>query len=385
MLPTTPLARRSRRAVVAAIFVSVAGTVPLAGCGDTPAPDPNHQGLGAVPEPSIEWRPERYVSYRSEVPLRLDGRLDERRWQSANWTRDFVDIEGDSRPPPRFRTRAKMLWDSTYFYIGAEMEEPHVWGSLTERDAVIYLDPDFEVFIDPDGDTHNYYELEVNALGTEWDLLLVKPYRDGGPAINAWDIQGLETAVFIDGTLNDPRDIDRGWSIEIAIPWAVLGQATEMASPPAAGDQWRVNFSRVAWRTRVENGQYKKIMDPPAGRSRPEDNWVWSPQGLINMHYPEMWGIVQFASSLAGDRVDRHVADSRDEAKWALRQIYYRQRTRFDSLGTFSTSLAELGLGGLTAAGYTSPEITVTPGLFEAWFTQSDGNRLRIRQDGLVW
>jgi hypothetical protein len=25
-----------------------------------------------------------------------------------------------------------------------------------------------------------------------------------------------------------------------------------------------------------------------------EDNWVWSPQGLINMHVPEMWGRVRF-------------------------------------------------------------------------------------------
>ena len=65
------------------------------------------------------------------------------------------------------------------------------------RDAVIYHDNDFEVFIDPDGDNHLYYELEINALGTEWDLLLVKPYRDGGPAVNAWDIQGLRTAVHV--------------------------------------------------------------------------------------------------------------------------------------------------------------------------------------------
>ena len=59
---------------------------------------------------------------------------------------------------------------------------------MTERDSVIFRDNDFEVFIDPDGDTHAYYELEINALGTVWDLLLLKPYRDGGPAINGWDI-----------------------------------------------------------------------------------------------------------------------------------------------------------------------------------------------------
>ena len=72
------------------------------------------------------------------------------------------------------------------------MEEPDVWGTLTERDAIIYNDNDFEVFIDPDGDTQMYYELEVNPLGTVFDLMLIRPYRDGGPPIIAWDIAGLQ-------------------------------------------------------------------------------------------------------------------------------------------------------------------------------------------------
>lgn len=31
-------------------------------------------------------------------------------------------------------------------------------------------DNDFEVFLDPDGDNHNYYEIEINAHNTVWDL-----------------------------------------------------------------------------------------------------------------------------------------------------------------------------------------------------------------------
>ena len=38
---------------------------------------------------------------------------------------------------------------------------------LTKHDAVIFHDNDFEVFIDPDGDNHEYYELELNALNTD--------------------------------------------------------------------------------------------------------------------------------------------------------------------------------------------------------------------------
>ena len=85
-----------------------------------------------------------------------------------------------------------------------------MWATITTRDAVIFQDDDFEVFLDPGGDTHEYYELEVNALGTAWDLFLVKPYRDGGPALHAWDIAGLAVGVDVRGTINRPGDRDRG-------------------------------------------------------------------------------------------------------------------------------------------------------------------------------
>ena len=118
--------------------------------------------------------PKGYVCYRASRPPVIDGKLDEPAWRSAPWTDHFVDIEGDFKPPPRFKTRVKMLWDHLHFYIGAELEEPHVWATLTQRDSVIFHDNDFEVFIDPDGDNHNYYELEINALNSVWDLRLVR-------------------------------------------------------------------------------------------------------------------------------------------------------------------------------------------------------------------
>ena len=163
-----------------------------------------------------------YVCGKTWTAVRVDGRLDDEAWLRAPWTNDFVDIEGDVRPKPRFRTRAKMVWDEDHLYIAAELVEPHVWGTLTEHDSVIFHDNDFEVFIDPDGDNHEYYEIEINALNTEWDLLLEKPYRDGGPAINAWEIPGLKTAIHVVGKINDPSDVDEAWSVELAIPWKAL-------------------------------------------------------------------------------------------------------------------------------------------------------------------
>jgi hypothetical protein len=181
-----------------------------------------------------------------------------------------------------------MLWDDEYLYVGAELEEPHLWATITEHDAVIFQDNDFEVFIDPDGDNKDYYEIEINALNTTWDLRLPLPYRDGGSAINEWEAVGMKTAVCLRGTLNNPKDVDEGWSVELAIPFKALGEFATCPCPPNTGDVWRINFSRVQWQLEVLDGVYRKV----AGTK--EDNWVWSPQGVVDMHQPGQWGYVVF-------------------------------------------------------------------------------------------
>ncbi|MEZ5357722.1 MAG: carbohydrate-binding family 9-like protein [Candidatus Zixiibacteriota bacterium] len=343
------------------------------------------QSLSAdpLPVPKIPYAPRQYVCYQTAETLTIDGRLDEDSWQKATPTELFVDIEGHLKPAPRFETRAYMLWDSAYFYVAAKMVEPHIWAKLTERDAVIYHDNDFEVFIDPDGDTHEYYELEMNAFNTVWDLLLIKPYRDGAPAVNAWDIQGLKTAVSITGTVNNPSDKDSEWSVEIAIPWKVLSECAHRPSPPRDGDQWRVNFSRVEWRMDIKNGQYEKTIDPATGKSFPEDNWVWSPQGLIAMHYPEMWGIVQFAKAEVGTEEVAFVEDIHEPIRWGLRQIYYAETDYRSEHGAYTSDWEELKLDVSIKGCTWPPKIEASTNQFEAYTECEDGRTIfSITQEG---
>lgn len=242
-------------------------------------------GLAA---PQTVETPKRYECRRAVRPIVVDGKLDDPAWGVAAWTDDFVDIAGPGKPAPRFRTRAKMLWDERYLYIAAEMEEPDILGTLTKHDSVIFKDNDFEVFLKPPGDGKSYFEFEINALNTSWDLYLDKPYKDGGKADNSWDMPGLRTAIGIDGTLNNPKDRDKGWNVEIAIPWNSFHSRLAV-SKPFAGAEWRINFSRVEWHYEVVNGKYIKAAN------RSEDNWVWSPQYLVNMHVPERWGFLRLA------------------------------------------------------------------------------------------
>ncbi len=264
----------------------------------------------------------------------IDGTLHEEIWGHAPWTSDFVDIEGAKKPLPLFRTRAKMLWDDECLYIGAELEEPHVWGTLTEHDCVIYQDNDFEVFLDPEGEGQHYVELEVNPLNTTWDLMLTRPYRAGGKAISGWEFKGLRTAVHIDGTLNDPSDQDVKWTVEIAIPWASMTEITHRDCPPADGDQWRINFSRVQWQIDTSQGDYRKIP------STPEYNWVWSPQGAVDMHRPERWGIVQFSSQTHDLPAVRPLEEW--ENRMALIKVWEKQQAHFEKHRRYAATASAL-------------------------------------------
>lgn len=218
-----------------------------------------------------------YTCHFTKTAPSIDGKLDDAAWKQARWTSHFVDIEGPGKPTPRYRTRTKMLWDRQYLYIAAELEEPEVKATLTQHDSVIFKDNDFELFLKPLPDTPSYYEFEMNALNTGWDLFLPKPYRMGGHPDNSWNIEGLRTAVAIEGTLNQSSDKDRGWTVEIAYPLSAFASRQDVPAPQA-GSVWRINFSRVEWQ---------------AGQAK-EDNWVWSPQGVVDMHLPERWGFLAF-------------------------------------------------------------------------------------------
>tara|TARA_B100000214_G_scaffold374502_1_gene357476 strand:+ start:2120 stop:3202 length:1083 start_codon:yes stop_codon:yes gene_type:complete len=331
------------------------------------------------PEQKIEYSPRTYVCHKLEKPILLDGKLNDEGWEEVKWSKSFVDIEGNLKPEPFYDTKVKMIWDENYFYFGAIMEDPHVWATITERDAVVYKDNDFEIFLDPDGDTHNYYELEVNAFETEWDLILLKPYHDASQVvIDSWDIPGLISKVHVDGTINDPSDRDKGWSIEIAIPWKSLINNYRSNNPPKDGETWKVNFSRVHWDVDIIDGKYVKT-------DNPEFNWVWSPQGHIYMHFPHYWGLVQFSSIPPGLKKVEFLDDGLDKHKWALRQIYFRQRNYFYKNERYTASIKELNLLKTPVDGVPwPPNIVLTISGWEASLDWNDSSVI-IRKDGKVW
>jgi hypothetical protein len=265
------------------------------------------------PFPRPENEIAEYTAYRvSERPV-IDGRLDEAAWRQAPKSPPFRDlVSGDS---VIHETRAAVLWDDRFLYVGYWIEEPFVEARLSERDSLIWQENDVELFIAGD---NAYYEFEVNALGTVYEAFFVwedayekhgfarepefardapgaRPWNGvgftthpRGPRIGffQWDFPGSQCAVAVNGSLNVNTDRDRGWTVELALPWKgmdAIFKGDDRSRPPRDGDLWRMDFSRF-------NG-YKEA--PP---SRDSGGWVWSPHGIWDSHIPELFTKVFFST-----------------------------------------------------------------------------------------
>jgi hypothetical protein len=258
-----------------------------------------------------------YTAYRALGRLEIDGKLDEESWRLAPRSPRFVDLI--TGRPTIHDTRAAILWDDTCLYVGFWVEEPFVEAKLTERDSPIWSENDIELFIaGPDA----YYELEINALGTIYEAFFV--WEDGyerggfstapefsrtidgyrpwngvgfdkhprGPRLGFfnWDLPGVRAATAVDGTINDSTDRDRGWTAELALPWAGmrdLARGDGRALPPRDGDVWRMDFSRF--------NTYREA--PPAEDS---GGWAMSAHGVWDSHIPELFPYIHFSTGPVG-------------------------------------------------------------------------------------
>lgn len=102
-----------------------------------------------------------YTAKKIPFSIAVDGNIKKEPWQNAIWSRRFVDMVTGGAG--MYNTQIALLWNDEHLYIAFTAEEPFVEAKQTERDSIVFLENDLEVFIDG-GDC--YYELEVNAANT---------------------------------------------------------------------------------------------------------------------------------------------------------------------------------------------------------------------------
>ena len=307
--------------------------------------------------------PRSYVIYHSNTAPIIDGDINDDVWKQVQWTEEFRDIEGDIKPKPYLPTRVKMLWDDSCLYIAAQMQEPNLFAYQKHHDDVVFHDNDFEIFMDPGNSTHQYYEIEVNALNTIFDLFLNTPYRDGGSAIINWNAEGLRSAVKLNGTLNNPADTDKGWTVEMAIPFRAISIGNNVVIPKE-GTVWRINFSRVEWDTKVVGGRYIP--------RTPEHNWTWSAQGVVDMHFPERWGYLEFSKNVTGNTT--FTLPYNELQRQYLWLIYYREHEYYKQHHSYALKIEQLGIAGeVKINGYANRlELEATPNQYLGMITDKN-------------
>jgi hypothetical protein len=210
---------------------------------------------------------------RTTDPIVIDGKREEGDWARAESVGDFEFTwwkEGDGDRQP---TDAKLLWDDKFLYVSFVCTDRNVLATRTDHDSDVYRDDCVEVFASPEVDhPERYFNIEMNALSTCLD----EYRRTGEKPADSWTAKGIQVAVSVDGTLNDPSDVDRGWSLEVAIPFQLFAHVLPDGHPKP-GDQWRLNLNRLE-----DNMSIKS-------------QWSQGDRNFPRFHHPEYFGFVEFA------------------------------------------------------------------------------------------
>ncbi len=216
-----------------------------------------------------------YTVKRTLGPIHIDGVFDEPSWNAAASTGPFSLNEGNGLPAEK--TIAKMLWDDQNLYFAFQCEDTDIFATMRIRDQHLWEEEVVEVFIDPDGDQANYIELEINPLNTFLDLFVLKPIVP--IPYESYNIPA-KWAVKVNGTINNSRDTDKGWNVELSVP--LQEAVTAPHTPPHDGDRWRLNLYRIE-------------------RKPKEEYSAWSPTLNPSYHTPARFGEITFSTRRAGE------------------------------------------------------------------------------------
>lgn len=260
-----------------------------------------------------------YNCYKACAPIKIDGNLEKAVWKNAPKSRAFVDLVDGG--PGILDTHIACLWDEKALYVGFWIEEPQVRATFTERDSFIWFDNDIEIFL---GGDDCYYEFELNAFNTIYEVFFIyqdalrrgsrfdkpefdlyerdvdvlcgfqdasrvgKHHRGKRWAFRDWDFPRLETAVKVDGNINDSTTRDRGWTAEIAFPWkGIEAMYKNRSFPPKNGEELRAAFFRFD--ALKYNG--KTTAESAA--------WALNEHGVYDSHIPECFSHLHFSDKIA--------------------------------------------------------------------------------------
>jgi hypothetical protein len=216
-----------------------------------------------------------YTCHRIDREITVTGKIDDPLWKVADAIY-LVDVETGKNPEQH--TEVRLLYSGTRLYVAFHCQDDYIWGTYDQRDSPIYHEECVEVFLNPAGSDHQYYEINVSPKNTVFDACILtnrvnQKEAEGFTGLTDFD-PAMTTKVHIEGELGIPGK-GKYWSVEYAIPFCELFGAPNPV--PVPGDQWRMNLYRIDSPEKGEPGYY-----------------AWNPTGKIDFHRPWKFGILRF-------------------------------------------------------------------------------------------
>ena len=211
--------------------------------------------------------------FTSESPT-IDGKESEAIWQKASPILLKNNRSGEKVQEEELQTQVKACYDDNTLYFLFECKDPDIWADFTKRDEYLWNEEVVEIFIDVDDVPETYVEIEVSPSNIIFDSYIVDPENIDLPATASFDLPGLKTGVNVQGTLNQRKDVDKSWTVEIAIPFQDLAnENTKQVGPDTAIN---LNFYRL------DKNQGTEPM-----------SYAWSPTDK-SFHKPSVFGRLIF-------------------------------------------------------------------------------------------
>jgi hypothetical protein len=338
----------------------------------------NQYGLPISPD---YYQPEEYFCNTAAATPVIDGIVKGEEWDNINWSSVFVSMVNEESVNELFATQFKLSYQNDSIYIAAQLNETHIWAIHEECTSPHQKDNFLEIFIDSDNDEFDYMCIKVNALG-----YVCGEYRtiESNKPLHYFSLKDtlIRSAVFVNGTLNDPGDEDEYWTVELAIPINLaIGEDTLLKPAPL----WKFNLLRTRWQYVIVSGFYKKILDADTGEKYPGDQLIWSPIGSNSIHQPELWGECNFLGIYPQKYQYVNTFHIR-QIKWELRNVFYAQHLHFQKHGRYAHKLAGLkDVGFDLSALLFKPKVQARSQYFKVIIEDKDsGKRWEINHLGQI-
>ncbi|MCX8053479.1 MAG: hypothetical protein N3B12_06695, partial [Armatimonadetes bacterium] len=142
-----------------------------------------------------------------------------------------------AQEPVKDQAKCYTTWDDAYFYAGFKLDSPDVRGTHRTPNAEVAGDDTVAIYIHTSDKatekiTSQSFTMAVSAAGGGQ----FSAGTDGG-SFEPRVVYTFKYGSNVQGTLNNPDDIDQGYSAEIAIPWSLMN-----VKAPRLGDMMKFNI-----------------------------------------------------------------------------------------------------------------------------------------------